>query len=59
VPTANDGKHLSALITFTFSAKITHIPGILTLGEFHPDRSGDHVVPQLKSPDVMVDCEFG
>jgi len=50
VPTANDGEHLSALITFKFSAKITHTPGILTrvistqkgvvatwsLGETHP-----------------------
>jgi len=26
VPTANDGEHLSALITFKFSAKITHTP---------------------------------
>jgi len=24
VPTANDGEHLSALITFKFSATITH-----------------------------------
>jgi len=47
---ANDGKHLFALITFKFSAKISHTPGILTpvistrtgvvakwsLGENHP-----------------------
>ena len=59
MPTANDGEHLSVLLTFKFSAKITHTPGILTTGDYHPDRSGDHVVPQLKSPDVMVDCEFG
>jgi len=30
VPTANDGEHLSALITLKFSATITHTPGILT-----------------------------
>jgi len=58
VPTANDGEHLSALITFKFSAKITHTPGMLTPGDFHPDRSGGHVVPRWKSLDVMVDCEF-
>jgi len=46
-------------ITFKFSAKITHIPGILTPGDFNPDRSGGHVVPRWKSPDVMVGCEFG
>jgi len=45
-PTANDGEHLFALITFKFSAKITHSPGILTPGDFHPDRSGGHVVPR-------------
>ena len=58
VPTANDGEHLSALITFKFSAKITHIHGIPTPGHFHIDRSGGHVVPRWKSPDVMVNCEF-
>jgi len=54
VPTANDGQHASALITFKFSAKITHTPGKLTQGDFYPDRSGGHVVPRWKSPDVMV-----
>ena len=58
VPTANDGEHLSALITFNFSAKITHTPGILTPRDFHPDRSGGRVVSRWKSPDVMVDCEL-
>ena len=33
MPTANDGEHLSALITFKFSAKITHTPGALTPGD--------------------------
>jgi len=46
VPTTNDGEHLSALITFKFSAKVTHTPGILTPGDFHPFRSGGHVVPR-------------
>jgi len=50
---------LSALITFKFSVKITHVPEILTLGDFNPDRSGGHVAPRWKSPNVMVDCEFG
>jgi len=54
VPTANDGEHLSALITFKFSAKVTHTPGILTPVGFHPDRCGDHVVPRRQSPDVVV-----
>jgi len=45
MPTVNDGEHLSALITFKFSAKITHTPGILTPGGFRPDKSGGHVVP--------------
>jgi len=58
VPTANDGEHLCALITFKFSAMITHTHGIPTPGDFHPDRSGGHVVPRWKSPDVMVNCEF-
>ena len=59
MPTANDGEHLSVLITFTFSAKITQTPGILTPRDFHPDRSGGGcVVPRWKSPDVMVDCEL-
>ena len=58
VPTANDGEHLSALITFNFSAKITHTPGILTPRDFHPDRSGGRVVSRWKSPDVMVNCEL-
>jgi len=52
-------EHLSALITFKFSAKITHTTGILTPVDFLPDRSGGHVVPGRKSPGVMVDCEFG
>jgi len=46
VPTANDGEHFSAMITFKFSAKITHTPGILSPADFHPDRSGGHVVPR-------------
>jgi len=54
VPTAYDGEHMSALITFKFASEITHTPGILTPGDFHPDRSDDHVVPRGKSPDVMV-----
>ena len=58
VPAANDG-HLCALITFKFSGKITHTPGILTPGDFLPDRSGGHVDPRWKSPNVVVDCEFG
>jgi len=33
VPTANNEDHLSALITFKFSAKITHSPEILTPGD--------------------------
>ena len=45
---------MSAFVTFKFSAEITHTPGILTPGDFHPDRSGGHVVPRWKSPDVMV-----
>jgi len=59
VPTANEANHLSALITLKFSAKITYTPGILTAGNFLPDRSGGHVVPRWKSPDVKVDWEFG
>ena len=59
MPNASDGEHLLAMITFKFSAKITHTPGILTSGDFHPDTSGGHVVPRWKSPDVTVDCEFG
>jgi len=31
---------LSALITFKFSAKITHTPGIPTPSDFRPDKSG-------------------
>ena len=54
MPTANDGEHLSALITFKFAAKITHTSGILNSVDFHPGRSGGHVVPKCKSPDVMV-----
>ena len=46
VPTPNDGEHLSALITFKFSATIAHTPGILTSGDFYPGRSGGHVVPR-------------
>jgi len=30
---------------YKFSAKVTHTPGILTPSDFHPDRSGGHVVP--------------
>ena len=30
MPTTNGGEPLPALITFKYSAKITHIPGILT-----------------------------
>jgi len=37
---------MSAFVTFKFSAEITHTPGILTPGDFHPDRSGGHVVPR-------------
>jgi len=59
VPTYNDGEHLSALITFKFSANISHTPGILTLGDFHSNRSGGHVAPRRKLFDVMFDCEFG
>jgi len=44
---------------FQIFANITHTPGILTLGDFNSDRSGDHVVPRWKSPNVMIDCEFG
>jgi len=47
-------EHLPALVTFKFSAKITHTPGILTPVDFHRDRSGGQVVPKWKSPDVMV-----
>jgi len=40
-------EHLFALMTFKFSAKITHTPGKLTPGDFHLDRSGGHhVVPR-------------
>jgi len=52
-------EHLSALITFKFSAKITHTPWILTPGDFYPDRSGGHMVPRWKSPDVMVSVSSG
>ena len=48
-----------SLSSFLQRLLITHTPGILTPGDFQPDRSGDHVVPRWKSPDVMVDCEFG
>jgi len=51
VPTANDGEHLSALITFNFSTKIAHTPGILTAGDFHPDRSG--------GPSVKITRSYG
>jgi len=50
MPTAIDGEHLSALITFKFSAKITHTPGILIPGDFDPDRGGGHVLAEF--------CEF-
>ena len=56
---ADDGKHLSALITFAFSATITHTPRILTSGDFYPGRSGGHVVPRWKLPDVMVNVSSG
>jgi len=59
VPTAKHGEHLFALITIKFSAKATHTPGIPTPGGFHSNRSGGHVVRRWKSPDVVVDCEFG
>ena len=59
MPTVNDGEHLSALITFKFSAKITHTPGILTPGGFRPDKSGGHVVPSWQSPDIMVSVSSG
>ena len=39
-------KFLELYITFKFSAKTTHTPGILTPGDFHPDRSGGHVDPR-------------
>jgi len=55
VPTADDGEHLSAFITFRLSVKISHTRGILTPGDFHSDRSGGHLVPRRKSFDVMVD----
>ena len=32
----------------------TCTPGILTSGDFYPGRSGGHVVPRWKSPDIMV-----
>ena len=51
-------ENLPALIAFKFSAKITYTPGIPTPGDFHPDRSGGHVVPRWKSPDVMVRVSF-
>ena len=34
------------LITFKFFAKITHASGIPNSGDFHPDRSGGHVLPR-------------
>jgi len=55
-----------------FSATITHTPGILNYlitrlilrqivwsGDFYPGRSGGHVVPRWKSPDVMVSVSLG
>ena len=42
----------------TPSPSITHTPGILTSDDFYPDRSGDHVVPTWKSPDVVVIVSF-
>jgi len=51
-------EHLPALITFKFSAKITHTTGIPTPCDFHRDRSGGHVVPKWKSPDAMVRVSF-
>jgi len=59
MPTAKHGDHLFALITFKFPAKITHTPGILTPGDLHPERSGGHVVPRWKSPDVVVSVSSG
>jgi len=56
VPTANDGEHLSALITFKFSAKITHTPGILTPGDCHPDMSGGH---WPRGPYVKITRRYG
>jgi len=46
VPPAKHGEHLFALIAFKFSAMVTHTPGILNPGDFHPDRNGGHVVPR-------------
>jgi len=43
---------------FQVLSKVTHTPGILTLGDFNPDRSGSNMVPMWKSPNVMVDCDF-
>ena len=59
MPTANDGEPLPTLITSKFSAKITHTPGTLTPGDFHPDWSGGHVVPRWKSHHVMVSVNAG
>jgi len=52
-------EHLSALTTFKFSVTITHTPGILTSGDFYQGRSGGHVVPRWKSPDVMFSVSSG
>jgi len=49
---------LPALITIKFSAKITHTPGIPIPGDFHPERSGGHVVPRWWSAQVMVRVSF-
>jgi len=46
-------EHLPALIT-----KVAHTLGIPTPGDFHPDRSGGHVVPRWISPEVMVRVSF-
>ena len=51
-------EHMPALITFKFSAKITHTPGIPAPGDFHPDKSGGHAVPRWRSPHVMVGVSF-
>ena len=58
MPSVNDGEHVSALITAKFFVQITHTPGILLPGDFHPDGNGGCMVPRWKSPDVMVRVSF-
>ena len=50
---SNGGEHLFALITQVFCKDHSH-PWKTDPCDFHPDRSGGHVVPRWKSPDVMV-----